>query len=323
MAELKLVEGWTGPIDDVLRSNGLAADLTGLVVELVLQTANGSLVPTAGDVTVVTPTEGVVRYLPGPTDLLATETPHVARWKVTDGAEKVTYFPNDAGEVWTVQPTSAVTLQDNALLTIAELKAHLKIQNSDQDLAVAGFINACSDALETHTGRRLKSRTYIDDYTRIDPMQVYGSSWFGTQSPITALTSLTLFPAPGLGGSAVQTLWMPGDPGVPTDFDVYVLEGPDPKHARDRLYRPAGWPWGALVKRTYTAGYGSYGPPTFPIPGDLKEALAVLAEDWYYKRDRQADPVVSRSATGETVTFVNDAIPRRYQALIAAYRRWD
>ena len=309
MAELKLVEGWTGPIDDVLKSNGTPLDLTGLTVQLLLQKASGVAVDTTGDVVIVTPSAGVVRYTPDPTDLLAAETPHTVRWKVTDLTGAVTYFPNAAGEVWTVQPISPVTLQDNAILTMAEFKRHLKIQNTDQDLAIAGYINACSDALETLTGRRLASRAYNDEYVQIDSRQVAGIAWYGWQTPILMLTSLEL-------AGTLQSLWQPGSPGYPDERDVYVLDSADPKHGRDCVYRPAGWPWGALVKRTYTAGYGT-------IPGDLKEAALVLGEDWYYKRDRQSDPVVSRSSTGETVTFINDAIPRRYQALIAAYRRWD
>ena len=314
MPELKLVEGWTGAIDDVLTSNGVAIDLTGLTVELVLQKADGALVTTAGNVTIVIPASGLVRYSPDAGDLLATETPHVARWKVTDGAGKVSFFPSDPGEVWTVQPTSAVTLQDNALLTVAELKAGLKIQNTDQDLAMAGFINACSDALENQTGRRLKSRVYTDDYAYIKTV-LADTEWLDVEWPITALASLSI------DGTA-QTIWLPGTGGAPTDFDVFVLEARDPKRGRDRICRPAGWPMGALVKRTYTAGYGVVGPPAFPIPGDLKAAILSLAQDWYYQRDRQAEPVISRSSTGETVTYVNDAIPRRFQAMIASYRRW-
>jgi uncharacterized phiE125 gp8 family phage protein len=315
VAELKLVEGWTGPIDDVLKSNGTPLDLTGLTVELLLQRASGVAIPTAGDVVIVTPTAGVVRYTPDPQDLLAVDTPHTIRWKVTDVAGAITYFPNEAGEVWTVQPVSPVALQDNALLTMAEFKSHLKILNTDQDLLIANFINVCSDAMETFTARRLMSHTYIDEWVRVDPMLMLGLAWLDVQSPITALLSVEIAGTP-------QTTWMPGDPGSPDSVDVYVLDGRggDPKHGRDRLYRTRGWTWDSLVKRTYTAGYGV---PGFPVPGDLKEAILTLAEDWYYKRDRQADPVISRSSTGETVTYVNDALPRRFASLIGAYRRWS
>jgi uncharacterized phiE125 gp8 family phage protein len=315
MPELKLVEGHTGVIDETLKSNGVAVNLTGMTVELVLQMAVGSLVDTAGNVTVPTPAAGLVRYSPGAADLIALDTPHVARWKVTDGNGKVVFFPSDAGEIWEVQPAAAVAVHDNALLTIGELKIALGIKGTEQDVALAGFINTTSDALETFTGRRLKSRTYTDEYCYVQADRVLDSAWLDVESPITALTNLDV------AGTA-QSLWQPGSPGSPEDRDVFILEGRDPKHGRDRIYRPGGWVAGTLVRRTYTAGYGVAGPPAFPIPGDLTQAVLTLAVDWYYGRSRQADPVISRSAGAETVTYVNEHLPRKFPTLLNAYRRW-
>jgi uncharacterized phiE125 gp8 family phage protein len=311
MPELKLVEGYTGLIDETLKSNGVVIDLTGMTVALILQKADGSPVDTTANVTVPDAVNGLVRYSPDAGDLLALETPHVARWQVTDGIGKIVFVPSDAGEVWEVQPIAAVALQDNALLTIAELKAALNIKGTEQDVALADFVNVCSDAMETFTGRRLVSRTYTDLYAYVD--RVLGTGWLDVEWPITALTGLTV-------GATIQTVWMPGDLGIPTDFDAFVLDGPDPKHARDRIYRPGGWTPGGMVKLTYTAGYGV---PGFPIPGDLKQAVKSLAGDWYYYRTRQAEPVISRSAGAETVTYVNEALPRRFAALLNSYRRWS
>ena len=316
MPELKLVQGYTGPIDEVLKSNGIIVDLTNMTVELVLQKATGTPINTAGNVTVPTPVEGLVRYSPDPDDLLALDTPHMARWKVTDSLGQVVFFPSDGGEVWEVQPADAVALQDNALLTIAELKTALAIKGTEQDVALADFINACSDALESFTGRRLKSRTYTDEYLYVHSDAVLGNAWLDVEWPITTLTAVAV-------GGTDQLLWQPGDPGSPEDADVFVLEARDPKHGRDRLYRRGtGWPCGTLVRRTYTAGYGVVGPPAFPIPGDLKQAVIALAVDWYFARTRQADPIISRSAGAETVTYVNEALPRRFPTLLNAYRRW-
>jgi uncharacterized phiE125 gp8 family phage protein len=315
MSELPLVEGWTGPIEQTLESNGTPVNLTGLTVTLILQKADGSLIDTTGDVTVPDPVNGLARYTPDSTDLLAADTPHVARWKVVDGGGAVIFFPNEQGEVWTVLPVAAVTLQDNALLTVAELKAALGIKSTDQDVALVAFIGACSDCLETHTGRRLKSRTYTDEYRYVEADQVLGATWLDVEWPITAIAALEV-------NGVAQTVWLPGDAGSPEDKDVYVLEARDPKHGRDRLYRRSGWTPGSLVKRTYTAGYGVAGPPAFPIPGDLKEAMRTLAVDWYYHRTRQSEPVVSRATSGETVTYVNEAFPRRFRPLMTAYKRW-
>jgi uncharacterized phiE125 gp8 family phage protein len=313
MAELKLAEGWTAPIEETLKSNGAPVDLTGQIVTLILQTASGGLVDVTGNVTVPTPTTGVVRYSPDPTDLLAVETPHVARWKVTDSGGRVAYFPNEEGEVWTVLPTTAATVQDNALLTVQELKQDLNLSNNTADLLLARFINACSDALETKTGRRLKSRAYVNEYVYVYADRVLGFEWLEVESPITALDMLEV-------DGVLQNIWIPGDPGSPEDADVFVLETSDPKSGRDRIYRYDGWPDGALVQRTYTAGYGVAG---FPIPGDLKQAVTFLARDWFYGRDRQMQNIQSRSGPeGGAVAYINEALPRQFVDLIRDYRRW-
>jgi uncharacterized phiE125 gp8 family phage protein len=318
MSELKLVEGHTGVIDETLKTNGTAVDLTGMTVALLLQTADGTPVATLGNVTVPSPSAGLVRYSPAAADLLAADTPHVARWKVIDAGGHIVFFPSDAGEVWEVQPADAVALPDNALVTIAELKAALQIKGTEQDLALAAFITACSDGVETLTGRRLASRTYTDEYLYVRADRVLGIEWLDVEWPITALTALAV-------SGTLQSLWQPGSPGSPEDRDVFVLEARDPKHGRDRLFKPGGWPIGALVQRTYTAGYGGTegpGMPALPIPADLKQAVLALAVDWYYARTRQAEPVISRTAGAETVTYVNEALPRRFPTLLNAYRRW-
>ena len=201
-----------------------------------------------------------------------------------------------------------MALQDNALLTLEELKAFLQISSAEQDAALEVLINGCSDAVESLAGRQLASRTYTDEYVYVLPEWVHGPAWLDVEYPITALAAVSL------NGTA-QTIWMPGDLGHPEDSDVYVLAARDPKHGPDRLYRLAGWPVGALVRRTYTAGYS-------PIPGDLTQAVLTLAGDWYYRRSRQADPVISRSAGAETVTYVNEALPRTFPTLLNSYRRW-
>jgi uncharacterized phiE125 gp8 family phage protein len=315
VSELKLVEGHTGVIDETLKTNGTAVDLTGMTVALLLQTADGTPVPTLGNVTVPSPSAGLVRYSPAAGDLVAVDTPHVARWKVIDAGGHIVFFPSDAGEVWEVQPAAAVALPDNALVTIAELKAALQIKGTEQDLALAAFITACSDGVETLTGRRLTSRTYTDEYVYVQADRVLGIEWLDVEWPITALTALAVSGTP-------QALWQPGSPGSPEDREVFLLEARDPKHGRDRLFRPGGWPIGALVQRTYTAGYGGTDPPASPIPADLKQAVLALAVDWYYARTRQAEPVISRTAGAETVTYVNEALPRRFPTLLNAYRRW-
>ena len=52
MATVEITEGWTGDLDFTLTADGVAVDLTGATVELVLTTGS-TVVDTSGDVTVV------------------------------------------------------------------------------------------------------------------------------------------------------------------------------------------------------------------------------------------------------------------------------
>lgn len=207
-----------------------------------------------------------------------------------------------------------MALQDNALLTEAEVRDALKLTATTlPDADAQRLANLVSDRLETETGRRLKSRTYTTEVVSVQASALLGTAWLGTEYPITGLATIQL-------GGQSQTTWMPGDAGSPDAQDVFVLEAADPKHGRDRLIRPAGWPVGALVTRTYTAGYGAV--PAFPIPEDLKDAARMLVRHVYYAQDRQATNVASRSDGAMTITYANVPVPTDIVPILRAYRRW-
>jgi baseplate upper protein BppU len=98
---VELVEGWTGDLDFVLKANGVALDLTGMTVELILRKPDGTTIDTAGDTSVPDPAAGKVRYAPDSADLVAANSPLMARWKVTN-AGKVVYFPAGSPDRWEI-----------------------------------------------------------------------------------------------------------------------------------------------------------------------------------------------------------------------------
>ena len=100
----RLVEGQTGPVDKQLKVDGVALNLSGYTVALVLHTRLGALVDTVAKVLVLDEAAGKVRFNPGTTDLVSASSPYRAHWKVTDGTNKIHYFPSDDPEPWTVHP---------------------------------------------------------------------------------------------------------------------------------------------------------------------------------------------------------------------------
>lgn len=96
---LSIVEGWSGALPFTLKADGTAVDLTGLTVQIVLKSADGTVVKnTSSGITVTASTAGQVEYLPSTSSgdlFLASQTPYKIRFKVTDATPKTVYFPND------------------------------------------------------------------------------------------------------------------------------------------------------------------------------------------------------------------------------------
>lgn len=105
---VSLVEGWTGALPFTLRADGVAVDLTGLTVKIVLKTADGTIVKdTTAGVTVTSSTAGWVEYAPSSSSgdlFLVAQTPYRVRFQVTDALAKSVYFPNDEEDLIEVNP---------------------------------------------------------------------------------------------------------------------------------------------------------------------------------------------------------------------------
>jgi hypothetical protein len=102
MTDIKVVEGWTAALDFQLMADGVAQNLTGMTVTLELRDRAGLVINTTGNVSVVDAPTGKVRYSADSGDLVAANGPYRARWKVVDGASKVSYFPSGEHDVWKI-----------------------------------------------------------------------------------------------------------------------------------------------------------------------------------------------------------------------------
>jgi hypothetical protein len=98
------VAGETGPREFTLYQNGAVFPIPGAAtVTLVL--INGrdkvTVIPTTGDVTVTDGPNGKVQFTPDSTDLVATDSPLLARWVVTVGGFSA-YFPTGLADTWVI-----------------------------------------------------------------------------------------------------------------------------------------------------------------------------------------------------------------------------
>ncbi len=91
----EVVEGWTGALPFTLLADGVAVDLTGMTVSIVLRDGRGNtLVDSTSGLSVTSATGGQVSYAPSSSDFVARYTPYRIRFRVRDALAKVVYFPN-------------------------------------------------------------------------------------------------------------------------------------------------------------------------------------------------------------------------------------
>lgn len=104
MATYEITEGWTGPLDIDLLSQGdtPSGTMSGMSVTLVLKDVQGVAVDTSGDLAIQDSSEWIVRWSPDAADL--TPGTYRLRVKVTDGSSKVSYFPSGLPDTLIVRP---------------------------------------------------------------------------------------------------------------------------------------------------------------------------------------------------------------------------
>lgn len=102
-----IVEGWTGKLTFTLTTTSVTTGVTSAFVgtgftlsDLIITGKDGTEVDTTGDFGWLVAASGTVYYDPDAADFVAAKSPYTVRFKVTDGAGKVVYFPSaDADEI--------------------------------------------------------------------------------------------------------------------------------------------------------------------------------------------------------------------------------
>ena len=137
-------------------------------------------------------------------------------------------------------------------ITLAEVKAHLRLDTADEDTLLAALMRAAREHLEGQTGLALIARTfrlYLDDWPDSRVIQI-------ARGPVQTIETVTVYDATG----------------TPVDVDAagYLLDGT----ARPaRLVLPARpVPERAIngIEVDFTAGFGESGAE---VPDTLKRAL--------------------------------------------------
>jgi len=174
-----------------------------------------------------------------------------------------------------------VTPPSSEPVTLAEAKAHLKLDTSDDDVLIASLIVAARARAEWHTGRALVTQSWT---LHLDAWPADGIEI--PLPPLQSVTSVTTYAlddtARVLGSSAYQVDAASGRlalrSGVTPPTDLRAVNA---------------------VEIAFTAGYGA--ASAVPVP--LKQAILQIVADLYAHRGDEAE-IVSQTA----------------QALLAPYR---
>lgn len=189
---------------------------------------------------------------------------------------------------------SLVTAPAAEPITLAEAKAHLRVDITDDDSLITALITAARQHVEVITRRQLITATWdltLDTWPDGDTILV-------PLPPLQSVTSITYKDSAG----TVYTL--------PTiDYIVDTAEEP----GRVVLAYGKTWPSttlypaGAITVR-FTAGYGA----AAAVPQAIKQALLLMIGHWYENREAVAGGTVQRE------------VPFAVEALLWPYRvlRW-
>lgn len=176
-------------------------------------------------------------------------------------------------------------------VTLADIKAHCRIEVSTDDALVAALISAAREYIERRTGMAMVTQTWVmtfDDWPEDEiELPVY---------PVQSISSITYVDTDGatqtLSGSIYQ-LDATGDPAT-----VSLAYGQTWPPARDQE---------ASITLTFVAGYTGSGANV--MPDGLKHAIRMLVGHWYENRET--------AIVGTTAA----EMPMAVEALIAPYRR--
>jgi uncharacterized phiE125 gp8 family phage protein len=169
-------------------------------------------------------------------------------------------------------------------LSLAEAKAHLRVDVADEDTLISSLVSAARLYVEARTGRMLPQRTFVVEF---DGFPINGEDIVLPFAPVSAVASMSYFDTEGTTRSMT----------VGTNYRLALgLHLP-------RIKLPVlstAWPDCAnvsdAVSVSLTAGYSGGNA----VPEVIKHAMRLLVGHWYENREAVVTGTIS-SDVGMTV----------------------
>lgn len=165
-------------------------------------------------------------------------------------------------------------------VSLADIKRHLNIDHTEEDLTLTTTIVVARATVERLTGRLLISQTWAVTLDEVPP----GGLVSLPLCPVASVESVTVFDAAGAG-----TVW---------PASGYLVDtASEPARLLFTGARPVpGRAIGGIEIRL-TAGYG---PEASDVPADLVQAVRLLTAHWYESRGDAGGAVIPADVLGLT-----------------------
>lgn len=174
-----------------------------------------------------------------------------------------------------------ISYSSSAVITTAEMKAHLRVTGSSEDSLIDTYIKAATRWVENYTRLLLLPGTVTEIFTStpttgIQPVLITGSVMvvappeffslkIGNATSITSVTANTTDATGTFTPLSTTSL-------LNADFN------------KPRVYAPDGWIFGSItpfqIKIVYAAGYAN----AAAVPNDIRVAIMLVCADMYENR---------------------------------------
>lgn len=183
-------------------------------------------------------------------------------------------------------PIRVITPPAKEPITLAEAKAHLRVDHADEDGLISMLISSARKTAERWLRRALITQELRATIEIPQPVSTPLTGPLGRvktalkipRPPLQAVTMVEIETAPGV--------WEPVAP------DDYVVD----EDAEPAVIRPMFGTWGTgRVRVTYVAGYGDN---ETDVPEPIRQGMLLLIGDWYQYREETMAEGPQRLATG-------------------------
>ena len=178
------------------------------------------------------------------------------------------------------------------LITLAEAKAHLRVDHSDEDTYIPSLAMAAVSYLDGYSGRlgrALITQTWAQDYLAFSEVMRL------PLGDLIAVTSVTYYDSANSQQTLATSVYAAASDGL----GPYISRKPGQSW-------PSSYARQDAVRVTWTAGFGA---TAASVPAAIKHAALLLIAHWYANRE------------AVNVGNITSELPLAYEALLAPFIR--